>query len=254
MSRAASLAVPLIAVAGVLVAGAARAGAARCWIDRGAVVVAAAFGDIAGDFILDASAPRSLLHLTRARSDGIDAPAATRRLVVAGERIDGLEMTVADLDARSIGFPTSINGVIGDDVLRRFVVEIDFEPCRIVLGRRLPAPWKGATRLAVRETGGVPAINASISDGLTSRAGLFAIDTARAPSRIAAARLSRPARSGAAVRLRALGLANEIFEQTPAELAPDTSGGVQDSIGTAAWSRWRIRLDLKRGWLDLAPR
>ena len=223
-------------------------------MDNGAVVVAASFGDIAGDFILDAAAPKSLLHLTRAQSDGIDAPSASRPFVLAGEHIANLEMTVSDLDARSRAFDTTINGVIGDDVLRRFVVEIAFSPCRITLYRHRPAPMAETSTLRVSEAAGIPAIHASISDGTQSRAGLFAIDTARSASQIAGAALSRSApESGPKppVRLRALAVAGRLFEQTPAGVSLAAPGALQGSIGTAVWSHWRLRLDLRDRWLQL---
>ena len=67
-----------------LTSGPSLAGEARCWVDHGALVAAVSFGDIAGDFILDVSTPKSALHLTRAQGDGIDAVSAVRPLVIAG--------------------------------------------------------------------------------------------------------------------------------------------------------------------------
>jgi hypothetical protein len=256
MRRLASLALAFPLIAPILAAGAARAGEARCWLDHGAVVVAASFGDMAGDFILDASTPTNQLHVTRAEEDGIAGPSARAALVLAGERVEDLDMAVADLDARSAGLVTSINGVIGADVLRRFVLQIDFAPCRIRLYRRAPPPMTGAVRLRVREAAGVPAVAATISDGHQSRAGLFAINTASAVSEIAEATLSRqpPADGDPPIRLRALAVAARLFEQTPAGVTPGTPAALQGSIGTAVWSHWRLRLDLRRGWLELAPR
>jgi hypothetical protein len=256
MRRLAPLALAFPLIAPVLTAVGASAGEARCWVDNGAVVVAASFGDMAGDFILDTSAPTSQLHVTRAEEDGIEAPSARAALVVAGERIERLDMAVADLDARSTGFETSINGVIGADVLRRFVLQIDFAPCRIRLLRRGPPPMAGALRLKVRDAAGVPAVAATISDGHQSRAGLFAIDTASAASEIAEATLSRqpPSNGDRLIRLRALAVAGRLFEQTPAGVTPRTPAAPQGSIGTAVWSHWRLRLDLRDGWLELAPR
>jgi len=244
-----------------LTARPAHAGAARCWFENGAVVAPAAFGDIAGDFIIDVSAPKSQLHLTRAQGDGIEGASAQGSLTLAGERLDGLAIAVVDLDARSAGFPTVINGVIGADVLERFVVEIAFAPCRLTLYRRAPARWRNAVRLAVRRVNGIPVVAAGVSDGRTTRRGAFAIDTASAPVRLAKASLSRPPPAGvdpashtrAPARLRALSLAGRLIEETPAGLLDGAPAGLDGAIGDAVWSRFSMRLDLKRGWLDLAP-
>jgi hypothetical protein len=242
-----------VLVAGTLIAGPVRSGETRCWFDNGALVVPAAFGDIAGDFILDASAPTSQLHVTRAQSAGIQTDAARADLQVAGQRIAGFPMAVADLDSRSKGFTTNIAGVLAADALEPFVVDIDFAPCRVRFSRRAPAALAGAVRLRVRTLAGVPTVAAAISDGLTSRAGFFAIDTGWAASRIAQATYSRTPPPGAdpAARLRAISLAGRLFEQTPAGLMDDSSPRLAGAIGAAVWSRFHVRLMLRRGWLEL---
>ena len=238
----------------VLMAGAARAGETACWFENGAVVVPAAFGDIAGDYILDTSAPASLLHVTTAQTFGIETPTARARLKLAGERMAGFEMKVADLDARSRPFVTGIAGVIGADALAPFVTEIATSPCRVRLFRRSRGT-PGPIRLPLRVVGGVPAVRAAISDGVTSRSGWFAIDTGAGPSLIAGARLTRTPAEGTdpPVRLRALSLGGWLFEQTPAGLMADPPPGLSGSIGMAAWARFRLRLDERHGWLELSP-
>jgi len=244
-----------LCVVAILAAGGARAGETRCWFERGAVVVPAAFGDIAGDFILDLSAPRSQLHATRAQSDGIAAPTATRDLAVAGERVPGLAVEVVDLDPRTRDFVTSIVGVLGADAVRGYVIDIRFAPCRIGLWRRAPG-LETSARIKIREIAGVPAVRAVASDGLHTRAGLFAIDTGATPVRIDKARLSRIPVAGRtpAIRLRALSLAGSLFEQTPAEIEAQAPPGLDGAIGTVVWSRFRLRLDLRKGWLELSRR
>ena len=246
----------------VILGGAAPAGAAASRLENGAVVVPAAFGDIAGDFILDASAPASQLHLTRAQADGLAGPDARADLTVAGERLRDITLQVVDLDARSRSFATVINGVIGADVLAHFVVEVRFSPCRLTLYSQPPTPWGGAVRLKVARAGGVPAVVATAFDGKLSREGLFAIDTASAPVRIAEASLSRSPPAGvdpdgrdvAPARLRALSLGGRLFENIPAGLIADAPAGLAGAIGDAVWSRFDMRLDLSRGWLELVPR
>jgi hypothetical protein len=227
----------------------------RCWIDKGALVAPAAFGDVAGDFLIDLSAPVSVLHVTRAQEDGLEGIAATRDLSIAGRRLAGVTLAIVDLDARTAKFDTTINGVIGADLLRRFVVEIDPSPCRLRLLRRRSGAWPGSVRLAIREIGGRPLTLARVTDGLKVRSGLFAIDTADWATIVAGARLSRPqpADPPAPVRLRGVEVAGRLFEQVPAALRPPAGDETPDAIGMAIWSRWRLRLDLRHGWLELAP-
>lgn len=232
------------------------AGGTRCWIDKGALVAPASFGDIAGDFLIDLSAPASALHVTRAELDGLEGGSATRDLVIAGRRIPALKMVIADLDSRTAAHDTVINGVLGADVLGRFTVEIDPWPCRLRLlpiGRR--GPWAGGIRLPVAHgVGGRALAPAMISDGLNVRGGVFALGTADWPTTIVRARLSREPspRAPARVRLRALEVGGRLFEQSPAALAQPRGDQAEGAIGMSVWSRWRLRLDVADGWLDLA--
>ena len=246
----------LIAVlASLALAHGAPAGETRCWIDKGALVAPAAFGDIAGDFLIDLSAPASALHVTRAQEDGMEGGAATRDLVLAGRRLAGVTLVIADLDARTASFDTTINGVIGADLLRRFVVEIDPSPCRLRLLRRRSGAWPGGVRLAIRQIGGRPLAPGRLTDGLKVRSGLFAIDTADWATLVSGARLSRPqsADAPAPVRIRGVEVAGRLFEQVPAAAQPPGADAAPDAIGMAVWSHWRLRLDIRRGRLELAP-
>jgi hypothetical protein len=236
-----------------LIAPSASAGETACWFDNGAIVVPAAFGDIAGDFILDLSAARSSLHTAVAGSAGIEGDSARRTLILAGRRRPRFTMTIADLDANDRGFVTGISGIIGADAMKGLVVDIAAAPCRVRLARR-PRPLSRAIRLRLRQIAGVPAFRAAISDGLTSRSGWFAIDTGRVGARIADAKFSRtppPDALEPPARLRALSLGGRLFEQVPAGLDPPA--GLGGAIGEAVWSRYRLRIDVSNGWLDLAP-
>jgi hypothetical protein len=242
------------------------AGQTQCWLDNGAVVVPAAFaqpglGDVTGDFILDLSAPHSQLHLTTAQSDGLgDATEAPGALALAGEHI-AARLEVADLDDRQWGFPTTLNGLIGADVLAGYVVELRFSPCRLTLSRRAPRAGAMAT-LPVTMVGGIPTVAAQVFDGRKRRSGQFAIDTGAAGVRIAAAR-ARFSRLSARVdplsrdhppaRLAALSLAGRVFQDQPAALQEDAPAGVLGGIGTDIWSRYVLRLDFRRNRLALAP-
>ena len=246
--------VPIAVLAWLALAREAPAGETRCWIDKGALVAPAAFGDIAGDFLIDLAAPASALHVTRAQAAGLEGETATRDLVIAGRRLAGVTLAIVDLDPRTARFDTTINGVIGADLLRRFVVEIDPSPCRLRLLRGKSAVWPGSVRLAVRDAGGRPLAPARVADGHEVRAGEFALGTAEWAT-LVAGRLSRPepADAPAPVRLRAVEVAGRLFEQVPAGLQPQAGDEAQGSIGMAVWSHWRLRLDMKNGWLELAP-
>ena len=57
-------AVPLLFLS--LLGGPAAAGETACWFENGAVVAPAAIGGIAGDYVIDLSAPRTLQLFQRA--------------------------------------------------------------------------------------------------------------------------------------------------------------------------------------------
>ncbi|MHB8528534.1 MAG: hypothetical protein ACYC8V_03370 [Caulobacteraceae bacterium] len=251
-----------LAIAIALLAGRAGAGETACRVENGAVVIPAAFGDMAGDFILDASAPVSQLHQTTAQADGIESATVVRPLETAGVRLEGFRMEVADLDSRDQGFVTNISGVLGADLIGRFVVDIRFSPCRVRMSSQAQRPLAGSVKLSVRWAGGVPTVAAAIADREgKSRAGFFSIDMGSAGSRVARAGFSRPLPPGAdpasrpapPARLRALSLAGALYENTPAGVLGETPAPLAGAIGLAVWSRYRMRLDLGRGWLELAP-
>ncbi len=235
------------------------AGQASCWIDKGALVASASFGDIAGDFLIDLSSPVSQLHNTRAELAGLEALVVRRDLTIAGKRIAGVDMAVADLDGRTKAFDTSINGVIGADVLGRYTVDIEASPCRIRLSTAKARRFRGGVRLPVKLVDGQPLVGATISDGVRVRTGLFAIDTGRWAARVTNAQLSRtptadPDQPLQPIRLRALELGGHLFEQAPAVIDTGGDGQSAGSIGMAVLSSWRLRLDMRDGWLDLEAR
>jgi hypothetical protein len=250
MNAAAHIRLPAIWLA-IALAGAARAGDARCWIDNGAVVVPAAYGPIAGDFILDLSQSTSQLHETAARTAGSTNDAVSWTLRLAGRTRRGFRMRVADLDARAARFPTNIAGILGADVLGGSTLDLDLQPCRLRLTLR-PAPPK-THDLRTRTVAGVPAVFAAISDGIVARTGWFAIDTASAGSRLADAGLSRPLpkgidagdRAAPPARLRAVSVGGKLVEQTPAGLMNPSAPGLAGSLGLSIWSRIHLRLDAR---------
>ncbi len=230
-------------------AGSARAGSTRCWIDQGALVAAAAFGDIAGDFVIDLGAPVSQLHVTAANLDGITDDSVVRPLTFAGRRLDAVRMKVADLGALPPA-ETNIAGVIGADVLSRWPVRIAFAPCRVTWGPLRPG--RETLRLPVTVDSGAPTIQATVSDGVKVRQGMMIVSTGRTESLVPGAALTRTpkASSFAPVRLRAVVVGGRLLEQVPGGVAEDGPG----SIGTGVWRGWAsMGLDLKRGWLELTP-
>ncbi len=252
---------PMIRAANLLFALAfaattASAGETRCWFENGAVVAPAAFGDVAGDFIIDLSQAGSQIHETSARMRGYTGNTMVATLRVGGARLNGFTAGVADLDARTSGFTTNISGILGADAFRGFVFELDFAPCRLRLSRDAKGEVAARSSIRLRTFGGRPAMPATISDGVDSRSGWFLIDTASRGSLIANAGFSRPPRDpavAAPARLRALSLAGALFEQTPAGLMTQDDPGVDGAIGAAVLSHFRLRLDQTRGWLTLTP-
>jgi hypothetical protein len=191
----------------------------------------------------------------------IDGPEAKGMLRLAGERIPA-RLSVASIDARAQGFPTTLIGILGADVLAGYVVDLRFWPCRIALWRRRAPPMRATAMLRLSLVAGVPATEASVSDGHAIATGLFSIDTGSPGVRFssAAARLSRtPAgvdvnsRVRPPARLAALSLADELFADTPAGIDAQAPEGLMGGVGTAIWSHFELRLDLRRRRLLLAP-
>ncbi|MDB5457029.1 MAG: hypothetical protein JWP92_2614 [Caulobacter sp.] len=223
----------------VLLGGAAPAvaGQTACWFEHGAVVAPASIAGLSGDYVIDLSAPRTLLHNTKAQAAGYDDTALTVPVRLAGQTVAALAVAVVDLDARGGPFDTPIAGVIGADVLGRYVVDIRFAPCRLTLSRpgSEPAFGRGAS-LPATLVGGVPTVTAAVADGAKAWSGPFAIDTAStAAARLPGleARLVPPgtkldpqARHLAPARLRALSLGGILFESVGATLADDLPAGL----------------------------
>ena len=255
----------LLLVVSALTAGCAGRGAeaadVACWFENGAVVVPAMIGGVAGDWLLDPSAPRTQLHDTRAAMEGLaDGFVADGRL--AGQALPDVPVMVADLDSRAPGFVTPIAGVIGADMLAAFVVDLRFAPCRVRLyAGRVPAV-RGGRVLRLETAGGVPSVRAAIADDRQARAGLFAIDwSSRAMVRAARATLSPPVegldptrRDQAPARLRALSVDGQLYEEPTAALATDLDPALAGTLGVDFWSRWSLRLDIAGGRLTLIPK
>lgn len=167
-------------------AGPARAGEVACRFEAGVITVPAQVAGIAGDYILDTGAAQTALHETKAQAEGIAATALTGDVSLAGVMVHAAAVKVQDLDERSWNLPTPAAGVIGADVLKGFVVDVSYAPCRV----RLSAPRK-APRFAGRALGlgwdlGRPTVEAAVSDDAHRLSGRFVVATgANAPVRLA---------------------------------------------------------------------
>jgi hypothetical protein len=248
------LALSLLAVSG----GPALAGQTACWFENGAVVVPAAIGGVTGDYVLDLSAPRTLLHETAAQAAGYADTALSLPVRLAGQRSPAGPVTVRDLDYRSVGFFTPITGVIGADILDRYVLTLDFAPCRLTLetprrdgtGRRRARP---AGALAVAMVGGVPTVLAAASDGLRGVSGPFALDTASRGGVRARGAADGP-RQKPAGTLRALSLGGVLRQDVPTVVAGELPDGVVGAIGADVLAGYRLRLDPRALRLWLIPK
>jgi len=226
-----------------------------CWFDGDVVVAPAEVAGIPGDYIIDTGAPRTQLHNTRAEGAGIAEPALTAPVRLAGRRVRGLSVEVADLDARTFALPTPVAGVIGADALAGFVLDLRLSPCRLSL-----KPGRG------RRAAGAPPplIEATVSDGVTRRDGLFVVATG-APARLslsdaAAAASDRrtglPAAGEAPVgRLAELTIAGRTLGDVKTAVVPGAwidprADGV---VGVAALANYRLRFDFPRRTLSLTP-
>jgi len=232
--------------------GSARAGETACWFENGAVVAPAAIGDLAGDYVIDLSAPHTLLHLDVAQADGHVETAVTLPVRVAGQRVDAAPIAVQSLDYRAVGFSTPIMGVIGADILDRYGVTLDFSPCRLRLDR-LGGPMGGrADALAVTMVGGVPTIAAAASNGLRGVTGPFALDTASGGGVRSRGDADGP-RQKPAGTLRGLSLNGTLRQGLPAVVAGDLPDGVVGAVGVEVLSAYRLRLDPQALRLWLTP-
>jgi hypothetical protein len=231
--------------------GPAMAGQTACWFENGAVVAPAAIGGLAGDYVIDLSAPQTLLHTDVAQGQGY-ADTVPLPVRLAGQRVDAAPVTVQSLDYRAVGFSTPILGVIGADVLDHYILTLDFQPCRLELaplGTRFKV--QGEARRVVM-VGGVPTIVAAASDGLTGLSGPFALDTASNGAVRARGAADGP-RQKPAGTLRGLSLDGTLRQHLPAVVAGDLPEGVVGALGVQVLSAYRLRLDPQALRLWLTP-
>jgi hypothetical protein len=173
-------------------------------------------------------------------------------ILLAGQRTAAALVTVQDLDYRGVGFVTPILGVIGADILDRYVVTLDFAPCRLDLEPLGGARTPRGPALAVTMVGGVATVRAAASDGFRGVAGAFALDTAsNGGVRVrGAADAPRQTPTGT---LAALSLDGALRRDLPAVVAGDLPEGVAGALGVQVLAGYRLRLDPGAGRLWLTP-
>jgi hypothetical protein len=242
----------------------ARAGEAACWFENGVVVVPAQVMGVAGDFILDTATPHTQLAETQAQAAGLVDTALSGDMRLAGMRLADRPVAVADLDLRTGALPTPIAGVIGADVLRPYVLDVSFAPCRVILSAPGQAPaFRAAESLPMRWIADRPVVEAAASDGARSltagftpgigadRAVRLSDVVASAPG---AARLVELYPYGILKpRLKSFAFAGEVSEDLPAGLMHAEDPALAGQIGAPLLSRYRLRFDFPAGRLLLAP-
>jgi hypothetical protein len=241
----------------------ARAGEAACWFEHDVVVVAAQVMGVAGDFILDPATPHTQLADTQAQAAGFAETALTGPVRLAGVAWSAQPVAVADLDLRTGALSTPVAGVIGADLLRAYVLDVRFAPCRVALYAPGHAPpFRASRTLPLSWVAGRAVIPATVSDGLVERTGGFALgvgdDTAARLSDAAAqapgaAKLKELYPGGILrPRLAALAFAGARFENLPAGLVGAEDPQLLGVIGGSLLSHYRLRFDFPAGRLLLA--
>lgn len=242
----------------------ARAGEAACWFENGVVVVSAQVLGVAGDFILDTATPHTQLAETQAQAAGFADTALTGDVRLAGLRIARRPVEVADLDLRTGALPTPIAGVIGADVLRPYVLDVTFAPCRVALNPAGRAPrFQAAQSLRMTWVAARPVVTATASDGARSLTASFTpgigADRAIRLSDVAAgapgaSKLLELYPYGVlAPRLESLTFAGDVFLDLRSGLVHAEDPKLAGQIGAPFLSRYRLRFDFPAGRLDLSP-
>jgi hypothetical protein len=228
-----------------------------CWVEHGAFLVPAAFGELTGAMILDPGRAQSALHDTPALASGLSGASATGAFSLAGARPRAVTLPIQDLDPETADLEVSAFGVIGADLLAGEVITLDLRhgACRMSRDPRAARLARGGGEAALRSQDGGLAISTRITDGAKVREGMFRIDGARAETSVWAARLSRAPSKGEAtppIRLRAVEAAGAFVEAAPARLIASGDPSAQ-AVGTELWRGGVLTLDLRRKQVFFRP-
>ena len=247
----------------LLLAGAPAAAAEiACRFEAGVMVVPAEVAGIAGDYILDTGTAQTALHETKALAEGITATELAGAVRVAGMSVAALPVKVADLDVRSWNLPTPLGGVIGADVLRAFVVDVSYSPCRVRLSRPGRAPRFRGEALELGWDFGRPTTAAAVSDGAHEIRGAFVLATgANAPLRLADDLAQAPGAEKPdelypdgvwLARLPQVRFAGGLGRDVAAGLMRP-EGEIAGVLGGAVLAHFRLRFDFPADRLVVAP-
>jgi hypothetical protein len=245
-----------------LIAAPAVAGEAACWFENGVVVVGAEVMGVSGDYILDTATPHTILADSQAQTAGFAETALKGEVRLAGVALKDRPVAVEVVDLRTGALPTPISGIIGADVLRGFVLDVDFRPCRVRLSRRRAGHFPATASLPMAWVADRPVVRAAVADGPHAFSGFFTpgvgADTAvrlsdalaRAPG---AAKPKELYPYGVAFpRLRGLSFAGRLTENLPAGLMKAEDPALAGQLGAPLLSHWRLRFDFPAGKLLLA--
>jgi hypothetical protein len=243
----------------------ARAGESRCWYEAGVLVVPAEVMGVAGDYVLDTGAPKTLLADTQAQGAGYAEEQLLGPVRLAGRRVMDRPVAVAKLDARLRDLPTPVAGVIGADVLRAYVVDVRFAPCRVALWPKGAAPrFPASATLPLTWAGDRPVTFAAVADDRRAVEGDFVPSTGSdTPVRLRDDLAKVPGAGGrqdalypykdARAQLRALSFAGDLFEKLQGGLTSGAEDGAAfGEIGAPVLANYRLRFDFPGGRLLLA--
>ncbi|HZZ33328.1 MAG TPA: hypothetical protein VFE10_15200 [Phenylobacterium sp.] len=247
-----------------LIAAPACAGEAACWFENGVVVVGAEVMGVGGDYILDTATPHTVLADSQANAAGFAETALVGDVRLAGVSLKDRPVAVEVVDLRTGALPTPIAGIIGADVLRGFVLDVDFKPCRIRLSPRARPGFAATASLPMAWVAGRPVVRAAVSDGPHAFAGAFTPGTgADTEVRLSDALARAPGAPKDKTRelypygvlfprLRGLSFAGGLTENLPAGLMKAEDPALAGQLGAPLLSRWRLRFDFPAGRLLLA--
>jgi hypothetical protein len=254
----------ILGAAVALIATPVLAGEAACWFENGVVVVGAEVMGVSGDYILDTATPHTVLADSQAQTAGFAETALVGEVRLAGVALKDRRVAVEGVDLRTGALPTPIAGIIGADVLRGFVLDVDFKPCRVRLSRRASSRFAATTSLPMAWVAGRPVVRAAVADGAHAFAGAFTpgvgADTAVRISDALARAPGAPKPKevypyGVTFpRLRALSFAGGLTENLPAGLIEAEDPALAGQLGAPLLSHWRLRFDFPGRRLYLAPR